>query len=59
MREFDRIDRICELLKTIWKSTPDWRLGQLMVNYFGRDPFYIEDSEVEKVLTKFINDEGK
>ena len=59
MREFERIDRICELLKTAWKTSPDWRLGQLMVNYFGVDPFYVEDTIIERKLEQIINNQDE
>lgn len=51
MRNPQRIDRIVELLRRRWKQTPDWRLGQLIVNVTGRsDPFYIEDDTIEELL---------
>lgn len=33
MRDFNRIDKICDLLKVLWKQHPDQRLGQLLENY--------------------------
>lgn len=27
MRDPNRIDVICDLLKEVWKQYPDWRLG--------------------------------
>ncbi len=32
MRDPERIDRICEKLKTLWHEMPDQRLGQLLMN---------------------------
>ena len=60
MREIERIDRMCELLKEKWKKTPDQRLGQFLINYiFGSNPhhpkydsyiFFKEDYEIENQL---------
>lgn len=60
MRELERIDRICELLKEKWKEVPDQRLGQFLINYiFGPYPhhprydgyiFFKEDDEIEDLL---------
>ena len=60
MREFERIERICDLLKEKWKKMPDQRLGQLLINYvFGRfynsssaKIFYQEDDITEERLEK-------
>jgi len=41
MREFERIERICDKLKEEWKKCPDQRLGQFLINYiFGRTSDY-------------------
>lgn len=51
MRDPERIDRICDLLRDVWKLIPDWRLGQLIFNLTGRhDCFYVEDDTLEKAL---------
>ena len=60
MREIERIDRICKLLKEKWKKVPDQRLGQFLINYiFGSNPlhprhdsyiFFKEDDEIEGLL---------
>ena len=60
MRDPERIDRICDLIKEQWKKMPDQRLGQLLLNFvFGEiDPRYtghiwnMEDNDVEKCLIK-------
>ena len=55
MRDPKRIDRICDLLKILWKQVPDWRLGQLISNVIERqDPFYIEDEDMEKLLECYL-----
>jgi hypothetical protein len=33
MRDKKRIDRILGLLKKLWKRNPDWRFGQLLINF--------------------------
>lgn len=58
MREPERIDRICDLLKEKWKKYPDLRLGQFLMNYvFGNKGgkntafiFYLEDDITESML---------
>lgn len=64
MRDPERIDKICDLLKEAWKKVPDQRLGQLLINYvFGRNPvhpkfdayiFFKEDDETQVRLEDFI-----
>lgn len=54
MRDPNRIDRICDLLRDVWKLIPDWRLGQLIFNLTGRyDCFYVEDDTLEKSVETF------
>lgn len=51
MRDVERIDKICDELKALWKYCPDWRFTQLLsnLNLCGdkRDyiSFYQEDDE--------------
>lgn len=47
MRDPNRIDDILERLKDIWKTYPDLRLGQLILNV-ANDPllYYLEDDEL-------------
>jgi hypothetical protein len=53
MRDPERINRICDLLRDVWKLIPDWRLGQLIFNLTGRyDCFYVEDDTLEKALKR-------
>ena len=44
MRDINRIDKILEEIKLIWKNVPDLRLGQLLLNVL-QDPalYYVED----------------
>ncbi len=52
MRDPDRIERILNLLKKVWKNEPDQRLCQLLSNacYPKQDLFYVEDDDLEKRL---------
>ena len=51
MRDPNRIDVICDLLRDVWKQYPDWRLGQLIFNLTGKyDCFYVEDDTLEEAL---------
>lgn len=46
MRDINRIDKVLDEIKTIWKKHPDLRLGQLIGNVLS-DPllYYVEDDE--------------
>lgn len=54
MRDVERIDKICNALRDIWKEYPDWRFTQLLSNFNicgdRRDyiSFYQEDDETYK-----------
>lgn len=54
MRDPKRIDKIINKLRDLWKTYPDLRLGQLIVNLTPNDrsTFYLEDS----VLLEEIED---
>lgn len=54
MRDINRIDKILEELKLIWKNVPDLRLGQLLLNVL-QDPalYYVEDDQLIDYLKKF------
>lgn len=57
MRDVKRIDKFCEKLAEYWKLVPDWRFGQLMVNFFGTlhiDPFFIEEEDMLKLLDDYF-----
>jgi len=65
MRDAERIDRIIEKLRTVWKANSDWRLCQLVFNVAvntetmkGRDVFYVEDGIFEMTLNRFIEKLG-
>lgn len=53
MRDPDRIDRILVALGDLWKTVPDWRLGQVVSNLLGpgrQDVFFTEDDEWERLI---------
>jgi uncharacterized protein YihD (DUF1040 family) len=51
MRNPERIDRILDNIREIWKQNPDLRLMQLLLNInLSADPYYIEDDILEKEL---------
>lgn len=58
MRDIDRIDIFCNELAAIWKEKcPDWRFGQLIVNFlgwYGRGPFYMEENDFIEELREFL-----
>lgn len=59
MRDPQRINRILNLIATIWLRYPDMRLGQLLYNFAGfeglkGDIFNYEDDETEKKLLEFV-----
>lgn len=56
MRDIDRIDPFMARLTELWKTFPDLRFGQLVTNFLsfiGRDPFYLEDDEMEELVAKY------
>jgi uncharacterized protein YihD (DUF1040 family) len=58
MRPANRIERILDKLKEVWKSEPDTRLGQLLINLIGYekgDVYYFEDKELEKLIDEEIS----
>lgn len=66
MRDPNRIDAFCEVLKETWHRVPDLRFGQLMSNFFGdvitatkRDIFFIEDEEMQEYLEKYFKETEK
>jgi len=48
MRNPERMRKVLRELEVLWSHHPDWRLGQLIFNIAGRDPFYIEDYDLIK-----------
>jgi len=57
MRNPERIPKVLRELQKIWEKYPDWRLGQLIYNIPGLDPFFIEDYDLIEVgFKKFTKD---
>ena len=60
MRDPNRIEAYCKWLAEIWKELPDWRLGQLMVNFIDCKgsplAFYMEDEDFMIMLEKFVKE---
>jgi len=52
MRDPKRIDKILNLIKSIWKQNPDLRLLQLLLNAVPEDitSYYMEDDSLEEKL---------
>ena len=52
MRDAKRIRRILDKIGVLWESTPDWRLGQLLINYGMPEQraFFFEDDALEANL---------
>ena len=66
MRNPSRIDSFCEELKKMWHLVPDWRFGQLMVNFLsfvseesGKDIWFFEEPEMLEYVKMFSEKFGK
>ena len=60
MRDINRIEPLMAKLTGLWQSVPDQRFCQFLANFLGavyaygdykRDPFYIEDDEIDTIMT--------
>ena len=57
MRDPARIDKILNILKSYWKTYPDLRFMQMIVNIVGdEDQFFLEDDDFEKFLKRAIKE---
>jgi hypothetical protein len=62
MRDKNRIPEFTKELEKVWmRYYPDWRFGQLMMNFlnyvaleYKRDPFFPEESEMLKYLKEYV-----
>ena len=58
MRDINRISMLCNAIACQWINYfPDWRFGQLIVNFLswlGKDPFYMEDEDFYEKFTQFV-----
>lgn len=66
MRNIDRIPIFLDRLGDLWKQYfPDWRFGQLMLNFMSwasqvhGDPFFWEEDDFIKYLDEFISNGNK
>lgn len=50
MRDPERIDRVCDKLKELWKFYPDQRLTQLYYNFvvLGRSDYFNQEDDVSE-----------
>ena len=63
MRDINRIEPMMAEFTEFWKAHPDWRFGQLIMNFiswyyqkYKKDCFYIEDNEILKYIEEFIDE---
>lgn len=57
MKDIKRIDTFCNDFASLWKTVPDWRFGQLIVNFlswYGNDVFYLEEKEFLEKFSAFL-----
>ena len=61
MRDPARIDRMLDLVKSIWVSAPDLRLLELLLNTLPTDnmAYYMEDDDLEKALKHAYLNKGE
>ncbi len=52
-------EEVMRRLLVAWKCRPELRLGQLIVNVAGGDPFFIEDFDLVQETEEFIKDPSK
>lgn len=62
MRDLERINRIMNLIRRIWKKNPDLRLCQLIENCFDTglhngNLYYVEDKELENIIREVYKKE--
>ena len=61
MRDPDRIPEFLAIVQRCWEKVPDWRFGQLMMNFLGwvqnnkRDPFFPEEDQMLEYLKEYAN----
>jgi len=60
MRDPNRIEPFLEELGGCWRKVPDWRFGQLMINFLGAvstkvDPFFPEEDKMLEYLHEYFD----
>ena len=58
MRDPKRIDDVLDRIKVIWKSFPDLRFVQLILNSLSDDDYYLEDDKFIEKLESFYDKYG-
>lgn len=63
MRDVNRLNNFYYSLSEFHKNVPDWRFGQLIMNFmnwymtkYKTDIFYIEDDKILNFFNEFINE---
>ena len=60
MRDKNRIKPFLDEVDKIWEENcPDWRFGQLLMNFLDSDPFYWEEDRFLEKLKEFFNKDNK
>lgn len=52
MRDPNRINNFLNVISIIWKTNPDLRFSQLILNAIDNDDYYREDDEI---LARFLS----
>ena len=58
MRDPKRIDKCLNTLREVWYEFPDQRFMQLICNFqnwMGTDDFFLEDEDLQKKLSEYLN----
>lgn len=63
MRNPNRLDTFYDEFKELHKECfPDWRFGQLIINFFGtfdNDPWFYEEDKMLKLFKDYCNKYGR
>ena len=60
MRDVNRIPEFLDKVGKIWaENCPDWRFGQLLMNFIDEDPFYWEEDKFLEKLEKYFQKDLK
>ena len=54
-RDWNRIPKILEQLKSLWSRYPDMRLGQLLENVVRNGLYFIEDENLMEELKNYYD----
>ena len=54
-RDPDRIPVILQRIEQVWERYPDLRFGQLLLNVFRSDFYYVEDEEFARRVEGFYD----